>query len=99
VVRRDILAGEKAHCLDYVLVPGLCAGDGCVLVGFVNYVYFVSFRDTNSSGFGRCHVKRGEVIESIEDVASMEQEIKADCGREVLIMNFQLMSESPQEKG
>ena len=99
MVRRDILARQAANILDRVLVPGVCAGDGCVLVGFVNYVYFVSFRDTNSSGFGRCHVKRGEVIESIEDVASMEQEIKADCGREVLIMNFQLMSESPQEKG
>ena len=68
------------------------------------YKYFISYNYTseNGLGFGRCKAIREDKITSIEDISSIEQEIKKehkklyDEDRKIIILNYKLLNEEEE---
>ena len=59
------------------------------------FVYFVSYSHQN--GFGNCWVKTNNPITTFEDIRDIENMIKGRNIKEVIILNFQLLSEIEEE--
>lgn len=65
------------------------------------YNYFISYNYNNRTGFGfgRCEVRREDKINSIEDISSIEQDIKKEHeklyneDRKIIILNYKLLNE------
>ena len=74
----------------------------CEKGGIRMYNYFISYNYNNRTGFGRREVRREDKINPIEDITSIEQDIKKEHkklyneDRNIIILNYKLLNEEEE---